>query len=134
MSVKVSAVNMVSEPNYFFLQPNWSIVGGNATTLWLQLQISDELGTRRYVPQAGATLQVQFPRARSTSNLEVSQTISKAGAVNTDDRSLWKITLTSSDTQGIISGTVKFTLTEGSSSQTFVQNYFIKRTLTGAGH
>ena len=134
MALKVAPIDMVSSPNTFYQVQQWSITGGNSSVLWFQLQISDSLGVRRYMPQSGATVQVQFPRARSLDSLQVSQTVAKAGTFDSNDRSLWKVTLTETDTQSIISGTVKFVLTEGSSSQTIVQNYFISRSLTGAGH
>jgi len=137
---KAVPLDMISAPNYWapFADGRWTVTDPNATTLWLQLQISDALGSRRYMVATGGTLSVIFQRADSfTTNQGVlsqtSQGISVSGAVNANDRSLFSVALTQQQVQGIVSGTVKFSLTEGSSTTTWVQDYLLSKSLTRPG-
>ena len=134
---------MISAPNFYsaLLDQRWQITDPNAQTLWLQLSIDDNMGFRRYVPAAGSLLSVIFQRADAFAlggapynRLQSeSRTITKTASANSDDRSLWSISLTTADVMGIIGGTVKFTLTESGAETTFVQNYFLKKNLTDPG-
>lgn len=143
MSLTSTPINMISAPNTFSVLSSgrWEITDPNAQELWLQINTDDQLGFRRYIPAAGATLSVLFQRADSfsvdgvrLSRLQAnSQSVTKTATADTNDRSLWKISLTPQDTQTILSGTVKFALTEGTTTTTWVQNYFLKKNLTEAG-
>lgn len=143
--MKISAIplQVISAPNFFTELENdrWEITDPNAQTLWLQLAVDDSLGMRRYIPTAGATLSVIFQRSvefnldgvRINRLQSQDQTVTKTASANADDRSMWQINLTSADAVGILSGTVKFTLTESGTPNTWVQNYFLKKNLTEPG-
>lgn len=134
---------MVTQPNFFqeLADNRWELINPNAQVLWLQLKVDDSLGLRRYIPAAGSLLSVVFQRAddfqMSTTprtKLQVeSRSITKTATTNMDDRSLWNISLTSQDVAGVLSGTVKFSLTEAGVVNTWVQNYFLKKNMTDPG-
>lgn len=136
-------IDMISEPNVFAPLPNseWVLTNPNAQSLWFTLSKSDTLSTRRYIPTAGSSLVVIFQRRDDVqingirrNRLEsTSQSVTKTAVVSTDDKSMYKIDLTTTDVQTILSGTVKFTLTEDSADNTWVQNWAIRKNLTDAG-
>jgi len=131
---KIVAIDMIDIPNDF-KEGSWSITPSVATKLYFQLQVEDSLGARRYIPASGSTILVEFPRARSlTASNPVQQTISKSAIQLPDDKSLFYLNLTTTDTQNIISGTVKVTFTESGQQNIFLQNYFITRKPTIAGN
>lgn len=136
-------LQVVELPNFFqpLMDDRWIITSPNAQELYFQLSIQDGLGTRRFIPAAGATINVIFQRMdefQSTptrfSQLESqTQTVTKPAVPNADDRSLWKISLNSDDVQKVRSGTVLFELSQSGTTTKFVQNYFLKRKLTNPG-
>jgi len=131
---KIVAIDMIDIPNDF-KEGSWSVTPSVGTKLYFQLQVEDSLGARRYIPAPGSTVMVEFPRARSlTASNPVQQTISKSAIQLPDDKSLFYLNLTTTDTQGIISGTVKVTFTESGQQNIFLQNYFITRKPTIAGN
>ena len=141
MGFKAVPLNMIQAPNYYKeLKDNrWSITAPNAQSFWLQLNLTDELGQRRYIPSAGSSLQVEFQRSgefslQSNRKMMVdTRTIIKNASVNADDKSLWSFNLSESEIQGVVSGTVKFTLIESGANKVWVQNYFLKKDSTEAG-
>jgi hypothetical protein len=127
MTFKLVAIDMIDSPNYF-KESSWTTTPGNSVRLYCQLQIEDSLSARRYMPAAGSTVKVDFLRARSLSAINpVSQTIQKTAIQISEDKSLFYIDLTTTDTQNIISGTVKVTFTESGTVNVFLQNYFVVR-------
>ena len=131
---KIVAIDMIDSPNAF-KESSWSITPGTSTRLYFQLQIEDGLGSRRYIPATGSTVVIEFPRARSlTASNPVQQTISKSSIQIAEDKSMFYINLTTSDTQSIISGTVKVIFTESGQQNIFLQNYFVTRKPTTAGN
>jgi len=134
MSFKIIAIDMINSPNTF-KEGSWNTTPNTSTRLYFQLQVDDALGARRYIPAVGSTVQIEFPRARSLSaSNPVQQTISKNSIQIPEDKSMFYIDLTTTDTQAIISGTVKITFTESSKANVFLQNYFIVRKPTVAGN
>jgi hypothetical protein len=128
MGFKIVALDMVTPPNYYKEATQWEMTAGNASRFWFQLQIEDSLGTRRYIPLAGSTVKLEFTRIRTFDPLApVSQTIQKNTIQNADDRSLFYTDISATDSQNILSGSVKVTLTEGGISNSFIQNYFVNR-------
>lgn len=134
-------IEMISAPNYYaVLKPaHWTVMHSNAITLWFRLEISDSVGQRPYIPSSGSIMKVEFQRAdlygTDSQRLLTStaQSIEKTANMNSDNRSLMSVNITASDSEKIVGGTVKFTLTEGSQTSTWVFNYAIKKEKTEAG-
>jgi hypothetical protein len=138
---KAIPVDMISAPNFWapIDEGRWTITDPNAVTLWFQLQISDSLGDRRYLLGSGGTMTAIFQRADAY-NVQIpggltqtSQTITISCPVNANDRSLFTLPMTTQQVQGVVSGTVKFTMVESGVSTSWVQNYLIVKKLTSAG-
>lgn len=149
---KAVPLEMITAPNYFSALPNnrWSVTPGNGGTFWFQLQISDNLGDRRYIPAVGAALEVNFQRAdsvsmqwnyNSTSTINgltpqlstTPQSVVKAVTFNGSDRSLASIVLTPADSLGVVSGTILFKLTENGVPTTWIQNWLLVVNKTSPG-
>ena len=133
-------IQMISAPNFFSQLVEWQIIGGNSANIWFQLQVSDAIGTRRWIPAPGASVSVEFLRARTlqvqggvSSIPPTSQTFTKPATQLPDDRSMWSVNLLPADTSKIVSGSVVFVITEGANVTTFIVPYMIKRTLTSPG-
>ncbi len=134
---------VVELPNFFqpILDGRWTITSPNAQKLYFQLAVLDGLGTRRFIPSAGATMNVVFQRMdefqttpKRVNQLESqSQTITKPATPHVDDRSLWTLDLNQEDVKQVRSGTVLFDLTQSGVTTRFVQSYFLKRKLTDPG-
>lgn len=144
MPFTIAPISMISSPNNYTVlkDARWSIVSPNAQDLWGQLQVSDALGLRRYVPASGSTLSVVFQRGDlvSTSSTirydrldTTTRSVTKNATLDSNDRSLIKIAMNTADIQGVMSGTVKFTLTEGAVVTTWVQNWALMKSLTDPG-
>lgn len=140
MGFKAVPLDMISAPNYFapLAEPRWTIIDPNAVTLWFQLQVSDTLGDRRYMVAGGATMQVTFQRADQISTTQglltnTSQSVVLSATPHANDRSLFSMALTSQQVQTIVSGTVKFKLTESGLDTTWVQDHMLKKMLTNPG-
>jgi H2-forming N5,N10-methylenetetrahydromethanopterin dehydrogenase-like enzyme len=131
---KIIAIDMINSPNTF-KEGEWAVVPNTSARLWFQLQVDDSLGARRYIPAVGSTVAIEFQRARSlTASNPVQQTFSKNAIQNADDKSMFYIDLTTTDTQNIITGSVKVTFTESAKANVFIQNYFIVRKPTTPGN
>jgi hypothetical protein len=142
MSFKAVPLDMINEINYFSTMEQWEIVGNQAVDLWFQLRIVDGMGERRYMTQANDTIEVVFQRADRIETLgarrvltNTDQNVTKPATPHADDASLFKIALTSQDVQNIVSGTMKFTLTEDATSKVsqWLQNWAINKKLTEPG-
>lgn len=145
MNIKASLLEVISMPNAFseLSDGRWEITEGIATKLWFRLDQMDNLGKRRYIPESASTVTVSFQRSDSftsgtATNLGITQTasqsIEKSASQNADDKSIWCINLTSTDSSTILSGSVNFTLNEPTNGTCeWVQNYAIKKNMTKAG-
>lgn len=135
MNFKVVPINMITSPNDYGNLPNgqWVILSNAAATLWFQLNKVDIIGERRYIPQAGSTMQVIFPRADTysqpaTGNITVTQnTITKTASPLVQDNSIFSFAITGQDASNIVSGSVKFNLTIAGVSYNWIQNYVVKK-------
>lgn len=134
MTFEIVAIDMIDSPN-IFQESKWETTPSIASRLYFQLRIKDSLGSRRYIPATGSSVKIDFQRARSLSPLNpVVQTIQKTAVSLPEDRSMFYIDLTSTDTQAIISGTVKVTFVESGVTTIFIHNYFVTRKPVGPGN
>ena len=135
--MKVFPVNMISAPNFWAptTETYWQVTAGIPVVLWGQLGIVDQLGTRPYVPAAGATLAALFQRGDfigSITNQNLS--VTKTATLDPNFRALINFSLSAADATNVMSGTVVFTLVEGgTTSQQWVQNWFTKKFNCTAG-
>ena len=135
MKLSFSPVDMLLAPNNWSLLSQWSVLQGAAERLYLQLQVMDSLGVRRYIPASGTTVTLTFTRARSATlgTTDTAQTVTVSCTSVTDDRSMWYADLTAAQVTTIITGTVKATVTEGTTVYVLNKAYAIKKTATGTG-
>ena len=143
MSYKVVPLDMISAPNFYSPIHGgvWTITSPNATTLWLQLQIVDSLGERRFISGAGAVLQATFQRAdlfgqagtQLTQFTQTPRSITKTAVAHVSDKSIFNIALTSQDVQGLTGQTVKFSYVDGAINEVWVQNWAVSKKTTDAG-
>jgi hypothetical protein len=147
MSLSVLPIDMIAPVNYYAPLPNtqWVITDPNAVTLWLQLDITDTLGTRRYIAATGSTLTATFQRRDKLHQRVISplypsgqliaqpQSISIYCTVNGIDGSLWTMALNPGNIQTIVSGTILFALTENGVVTSWAQDWVIQKNLTTAG-
>ena len=143
MAFKVVPVDMITAPNYYSALPNgrWEITSPNAQSMWFQLYIVDGMGSRPYVPAIGSSMSVTFQRADliSLTNtppptlINTPKSVTKAAIIDSNNRSLMKIDMTTQNIQDIVSGTTKFVLTEGAVSTTFLANWSVYKKLTDPG-
>jgi hypothetical protein len=103
----IQPINYVSE-NMFSVIPLWEIVNGSSAQIHFQLLISDALGTRRYCPPQGTSVNLCFTRSRAPSIGSKATTIQKLAIqiLPGSDRSFFQVDLTSADTSAIITGGV----------------------------
>lgn len=143
---KAIPISLVGDHNYYSPLPNgaWVITDPSQTTLSFRLDIDDSLGQRPYVASAGSLISVIFQRAANITLSQVtassfsaqqteSQTVTKNATANSSNPSIWSISLTSQDVEAILSGTVKFSLTESSIAKTWLQNWAVEKKLTSKG-
>lgn len=116
MKLSAKIIKNYANVNQFDYKNEWSIRAGEANTLYFQLIDLDQDGLR-YLAGIGVTNQpyqvaVTFPSIDSTQVITVN-----AAQADANDSSIWKITLTASQTPK--SGTVQFALTEGANVKRF---------------
>lgn len=143
MPYYIQPLNMIQAPNYYSEiaeGKGFNIIDNNSTTIWFALKISDDLGNRRFIPATGSVLQVEFPRmpihtttTASTTPTKTPQSVIKNATQDANDKALYKIDLSATETQTIRAGTVKVTLTQGANVSTWVENYIVQKTLTKPG-
>jgi uncharacterized cupin superfamily protein len=100
-----------------------TIARGETLDVCVQLVDEDQDGLR-YVPAAGATVLLQIPRsdqviaAPLNTRQNVNNGLSRQAIAAWDgDRSCWRVSLFSSDTENMVSGSIRVTVTEGSSKK-----------------
>lgn len=135
MKLSFVPVDMIKSPNDWSVLSKWSVLQGTAETLYLQLQVSDALGTRRYIPATGTTVTMTFTRARASTlgQTDTAQTFTVNCTAVTEDKSMWYAALTATQINTLISGTVKVVVTEGTTVYTLNKAYAIQKTSTGSG-
>lgn len=107
----------VSNVNDFYEIDELELISGEAKTLYFQLvkvrasDLDDRLSDIRYIPEAGATINVKFQALDSNKAIERPATL----VFSNDDRSIWKVDILATDK--ISSGSMKISLTEGSSTK-----------------
>jgi hypothetical protein len=107
----IQPMNYVSE-NMFSPISTWNIVNGSSAQIHFQLLITDALGTRRYCPPQGTSVNLSFTRSRAPSIGSKATLIQKLAVqiLPGSDRSFFQVDLTSSDTSAIITGGVQLKL------------------------
>lgn len=136
MSLRVVPINMINSPNYWSptKETYWPITANTAVNLWGELTIVDSLGTRPYVPALGAILQASFQRGDFIGSLtNQSLSVLKTALLDTNFRALFQLQLAATEATNIISGSVVFTLTEGTNVQTWSQHFMAKKFNVSAG-
>jgi hypothetical protein len=137
MTISAQPIDMINSPNVYKEMDSWHITDGNTKTLWLQLVTNDSLGKRRYIPSAGSSLHVIFdrrPDLQSQQRGKLQQTVRTIDKIATLSNDMYYVALTVADSVAILSGTVRFTLTEGGQTKTWVQNWLLTKELTEAGY
>lgn len=140
MNFQILPLEMISPPNFYSPAQQWQ-VSTNATTLWGQLRIQDALGDRRYIPANGSTLEVTFLRMDNISMsttyplvvTNTNQNVVKPVVFLNSDTSLFNFTLTNLDVGNVISGSVKFKLTEAGIEKVWTQSYLVKKQVQNLG-
>lgn len=136
MSIKIIPINMISSPNSWVATKDtfWTVTDAMAIDLWGQLVTVDAIGTRPYIPALGAGLQAVFQRGDYIGSINNQNlTVTKAAAIDPNFRAMVKIALTAPDATNVISGTIVFTLTEGSVVHKWAQGWSVKKLNTSAG-
>jgi hypothetical protein len=135
MSFKVVPIDMILAPNSWKVAvEKWTVTAGVADDLWGQITITDALGVRPYVPALGSTLQAVWQRGDYIGSItNQGLTVVKVAVMDSNFRSLVKFSISSADATNIISGTVVFTLTEGTNVEKWTQNWAVKKLNTSAG-
>lgn len=78
--------------------------GGDITINFRLLDTQEDL---RYVPDAGATLSLTFQKTDGTTLVKA------ASELDTQDRSMWTVSLSQAESALIFGGNIEFDLTEG---------------------
>lgn len=94
-------LNSDASLNNFFEITSLDFVAGSQIDL--SLRLFDSQKSIRYVPPATASLKIFL----QTGDIELEKTLS---VISSDDRSMWKVTLTEDDTEEMLGGSVKFEL------------------------
>ena len=133
--ISLIPIQIAQAPNVWTPLQNkfWTVTANMTSTLQGFLQTDDPYGKRPYVPALGATLQAVFQRGDNIGGNTTTLTVTKLATFDVNFRSLATFTLTAQDATNVISGTVLFTLTEGSSIQQWSQNWAVKKLNTSAG-
>lgn len=141
--ISVKPLNFVNV-NSFKYAERLDLVQGNASTCYVQLvQIDDAIlapqggqfstsqtvqVTSRYLPAAGATVQIVFPRTLSIQPTPANQDVTVAATVvDSRDGSILRFDLTASNTDKIISEGIKLVITESGVSKTYPIDHFVRR-------
>lgn len=119
--------------NDFQVVSSWTIPNGTPVSISMMLTKTDSLGTRRYIPPTGSTVQLLFLRARAATANSQALTITKTATVTPEDRSIYTISLTADDTRNIISGGVQLVITSGSTVNSVNVPYVIKKSYSAPG-
>lgn len=116
--------------NHFTIVDRLELIQGNSAICYVQLFDGDN----RYVPQAGSTIQIKFPRAMSVAatpaNQDVVVTLSVA---DPRDTSVYSMSLSSAQVDSIVSGGVKLIIISGGNTKTYPVDNFVRRRSNSPG-
>jgi hypothetical protein len=110
----------VKDVNTFVEVDRRKVIKGNSTTLYFRLlqdksEIEDHLPHLRYIPQSGASISVKFDHIDSEKVLTRTAVL----AFPSDDRSVWKVELLSTDLN-IAFNSMSVSLAEGTNIQSIL--------------
>jgi hypothetical protein len=99
--------------NLFLPMSAWTVSHNSPATIQFVLVVTDGIGTRRFIPPAGSAVKLSFVKSRAPVVGSVSQIISKTAVqlAATEDKSLFKVDLTASDTATLITGGITLSVT-----------------------
>lgn len=119
MRLSIQLLDTGTTLNRFTPKTQVTIAQGETIDLFFQFVDLDQ--KIRYVPATGATVLVEIPRfpeafatasnVRTVSDFSVRRNAS--AAFPTDDRSIWKLSLTTAETAQMMSTNLRVTVTEG---------------------
>jgi len=143
MRFKIQPIEIIQAPNYYSILPDnqWILYDESSASLSFMLKIEDSLGERPYLVSNSDTLTSEFPRSDSLAIQSgtrgtisaTSRSVTKTCNMDTDNKSLFTMNLSSTDISNIISGSVKFTLQYGSTTRTWLENYIIIKKINDVG-
>jgi CTP synthase (UTP-ammonia lyase) len=123
MRLGLKLLNSGATANCFKHVSSVEIVRGETAEIFVQLVDQDQNGLR-YIPSPGATVQLVIPRMDEVSagpnNTRVGSnpTLTRSAVVAfVGDNSIYKIPLTSSETEALVSSTLKVEVSEGSNKK-----------------
>ena len=130
-TITLQPLNMMSAPNFYAESPEFVLTQGQATTLWIRVDLTDALGTRRRIPAAGATIKLRFPKARQavvgSTTVGQDQTFDITGVLLSDDRSMVSFSLTADQVSKTFPGNVLLIIVEGSNTVTITKSLVLKK-------
>lgn len=128
-------MNVITLPNHFSHTDEWVVNSGEPIVLYARLLITDELGSRRYIPEAGSTVKIKFMRGRSFTlgGGGENQTFEISGTIEGSDRSILRFDVTAEQASKIYPGTVQVILKEGGVDKTLKKNYAVRVQTFGGG-
>lgn len=116
--------------NHFHTTERLDVIQGNSGAHYVQLFDDDQ----RYIPPAGSTLQILFPRsmtiAATPTNQDVAVPLTLASA---SDGSVYTFNLSAAQTDVIISEGVKLLITQGASTKTYPVDHLVRRRSSAPG-
>jgi len=129
MRLSAKALKNVDSINAWSYTENWTVRsdGDSGETVSLYFQLVDlDRDSIRYIPSALATMSVTFPALDDLALITIAATVAFS-----DDRSIMKVDIAS--TQLPYSGAVRFALTDGGVTKSFVVYGFISVEKLNAG-
>lgn len=132
MRLGIKLLNVGATLNQFQYANIIKIARGETLNLTFQLVDLDQNGLR-YVPAAGATVQVQLPRSADQIKVDmqhrsvIDSTIDRPAAqAFSQDGSIWTLPLIAADTLSMVSTLIRVVVVEGPSSKIATLNSAIK--------
>lgn len=116
--------------NHFSVAERLDIIQGNSGAHYVQL-FDDDM---RYIPPAGSTLQIVFPRtltiAASPVNQDVTVPLTLASA---SDGSVYCFNLSAAQTDTVVSEGVKLLITQGAATKVYPVDHLVRRRSNAPG-
>ena len=146
--ISLKPLNYIDINHYAYVE-RLELIQGNSGTCYVQIVNIDPVTTSpsgaalfggifaqnqvvaspsRWVPAAGATVQLVFPRSMSITPTPANQDVTVSmTVVDSRDASIYKFDLTASNIDKIVSGGVKLLITEGGVTKTYPVDAFVNR-------